>query len=149
MNGPEKDGNFSALLEYLKRTRGFDFSGYKPSSLKRRIQKRMQGVGIESYADYTDYLEVHPEEFGHHFNMILINVTAFFRDQPSWDYLAAEVLPRILERKQPGEPVRVWSAGTSSSEGRSAWPWCWRRRSASRPFENGSRSAPRTWTRRR
>src|SRR5206468_2919702 len=67
---------FEALLEYLKRTRGFDFSAYKRPSLTRRIQKRLQTVGCDRFADYTDYLEVHPEEFAELFNVILINVTA-------------------------------------------------------------------------
>ena len=57
------DREFDALLEYLKRTRGFDFNAYKPPSLKRRIEKRMAVVGIEGFSHYLDYLEVHPEEF--------------------------------------------------------------------------------------
>src|SRR5947209_19697944 len=80
-----------ALLEYLKRTRGFDFTGYKRATLMRRIAKRLQSVGCEGFADYIDFLEVHPEEFGILFDTILINVTAFFRDQPAWQYLADEV----------------------------------------------------------
>ena len=31
------NGGFEQLLSYLKRTRGFDFSAYKPASLQRRI----------------------------------------------------------------------------------------------------------------
>jgi two-component system CheB/CheR fusion protein len=107
---------FEALLEYLQRTRGFDFGSYKPTSLSRRVRKRMETVGVESYADYTDYLEVHPDEFAHLFNTILINVTSFFRDPPSWEYLAAEVIPRLLAQKSPGAPIRVWSAGCASGE---------------------------------
>ncbi len=45
-----------SLLGYLKANRGFDFTGYKRSSLERRIGKRMSAVGAESYADYQDYL---------------------------------------------------------------------------------------------
>jgi len=82
----------------------------------RRIQKRMQMVGIEPYSDYMDYLEVHPDEFSHLFNTILINVTAFFRDPPAWEYLAEEILPRLLAAKQPHDSIRVWSAGCASGE---------------------------------
>ena len=105
-----------ALLNYLKKSRGFDFTGYKRASLLRRIDKRIQTLGITTYADYTDFLEVHPEEFGQLFNTILINVTRFFRDPAAWDYLAAEIIPQILERKEPGEPLRIWSAGCASGE---------------------------------
>ncbi|MEO6573120.1 MAG: hypothetical protein ABIP89_04725, partial [Polyangiaceae bacterium] len=51
---------FASLLDYLKEQRGFDFNGYKRSSLIRRIQKRMEAVKVTRYADYVDHLEVHP-----------------------------------------------------------------------------------------
>ena len=72
---PGSTQEFEALVEYLKNNRGFDFSGYKRSSLRRRMSKRMQSLHIERYGDYLDYLEVHPEEFIQLFNTILINVT--------------------------------------------------------------------------
>src|SRR5206468_1230085 len=111
---PAADPTFDELLTYLRRTRGFDFGGYKQTSLDRRIRKRMQAVGINSFAEYVDYLEVHPDEFAELFNTILINVTSFFRDAPVWDYLAGDVVPRIVAAKPAGEPVRVWSAGCAS-----------------------------------
>jgi two-component system CheB/CheR fusion protein len=110
------DHAFEALLDYLKRQRGFDFTGYKRSTLVRRVSKRMHVVGIDDYVAYQDYLEVHPDEFELLFNTILINVTAFFRDGAAWDHLAERILPVILDAKRPGDPVRVWSAGCASGE---------------------------------
>jgi two-component system CheB/CheR fusion protein len=125
-DGPEKRGargretpasrDFIKLLEYLKSSRGFDFSGYKVPSLMRRVQKRMQQIGIASYSDYIDFLEVHPDEFLPLFNMVLINVTGFFRDPQAWQALAEQILPRILAGKGPDEPIRCWSAGCASGE---------------------------------
>src|SRR5690349_20616131 len=57
----ETDARFEALLEYLRDSRGFDFTGYKRGTLQRRVAKRMNDVGIEDYADYQDHLEVHAE----------------------------------------------------------------------------------------
>ncbi len=111
-----EEAAFEALLDYLKRNRGFDFTGYKRSTLMRRVTKRMHEVGIDRYAAYQDFLEVHPDEFGSLFNTILINITGFFRDTASWQYLASEVVPAILEAKQPGLPIRIWSAGCASGE---------------------------------
>src|SRR5437868_13381763 len=99
MSADETDPDFEALLLHLKRGRGFDFTGYKRTSLMRRIRQRMQAVGVERFADYTDYLEVHPDEFVPLFNTILINVTAFFRDPAAWAVVAAEALPRLLAAK--------------------------------------------------
>jgi two-component system CheB/CheR fusion protein len=107
--GPE----FEKLIEYLRDTRGFDFTGYKRASLLRRVALRCSEVGIDSFRAYLDYLQVHTEEFGALFNKILINVTEFFRDKETWDYLAENVIPRIAPKT--GE-IRVWSAGTSSGE---------------------------------
>src|SRR2546426_1182200 len=76
----------------------------------------MQGLGIPNAAEYVDYLEVHPGEFTFLFNTILINVTEFFRDPPAWEFLTAEVIPRILESKGTHEQIRVWSAGCASGE---------------------------------
>ena len=115
MSSRPSDG-LVALVEYLKRGRGFDFTGYKPASLERRVQKRMQSLGLGEYTDYVDYLEVHPEEFEILFNTILINVTAFFRDSGTWEFLADEVLPQLLQRRTNGAPIRVWSAGCASGE---------------------------------
>lgn len=112
----EKDVKFEALLEYLRQARGFDFTGYKRSSLMRRVQKRMHEAGLDDFGDYIDYLEVHPEEFAKLFDTILINVTSFFRDQEAWDYLRQEIVPRILDAKADTEPVRVWSAGCASGQ---------------------------------
>jgi len=108
--------DFVKLLDYLKNTRGFDFSGYKLSSLIRRVRKRMQQIGIESYLDYIDFLEVHPDEFDPLFNTVLINVTSFFRDPQAWQALNDQILPRILEAKGEDQPVRCWSAGCASGE---------------------------------
>ena len=78
------------LLQFLQQQRGFDFSGYKRPSLVRRVERRMQIVGVNGFDNYIDYLEVHPEEFAQLFNTVLINVTAFFRDAAAWDFLNSE-----------------------------------------------------------
>lgn len=110
----DDDSQFDTLLDWLKRARGFDFSGYKRPGLLRRIRKRMEALPVETFGGYADYLEVHPEEFTHLFNAVLINVTAFFRDAPAWEYLAKEIIPRIIDNKRRGEPIRIWSAGCAS-----------------------------------
>ena len=107
---------FDALLEFLQSTRSFDFGAYKRTTLMRRAQRRMQVAGIEGFADYQDYLEAHPEEVSHLFNMILINVTGFFRDQPVWTYLRDHIIPTLLTQRPPKETIRVWSAGCASGE---------------------------------
>ncbi|HEY7605181.1 MAG TPA: protein-glutamate O-methyltransferase CheR, partial [Actinomycetes bacterium] len=108
--------DLEVLLDYLRRSRGFDFTGYKRASLSRRIDKRMQVVGVDSYLSYLDHLEVDPDEFTQLFNTILINVTGFFRDPPAWELVRGEILPQLLASKPASEPIRIWSAGCASGE---------------------------------
>lgn len=84
-----------------------DFGEYKPASIARRINRRIQALGIESYSLYLDRLQVDPSEYEQLFNFILINVTSFFRDPEIWDYLRTDAIPRVLEMKKPEEPIRI------------------------------------------
>jgi two-component system, chemotaxis family, CheB/CheR fusion protein len=113
---PDSDPEWGELLQYLLTARGFDFHGYKPASLARRIRKRMEAVGAGSYAAYQDFLEVHPNEFNTLFNTILINVTGFFRDPAAWEVVRTTAIPQILGNKSAGEPIRAWSAGCATGE---------------------------------
>jgi len=108
------NAQFDALLEYLSYSRGFDFGSYKQTGLRRRIEKRMQMVGIATFDEYRDYLEVHPDEFPRLFDTILINVTSFFRDPEAWQFLSNEALPRVLAEHGEDTPIRAWSAGCSN-----------------------------------
>jgi two-component system CheB/CheR fusion protein len=112
---PNQEREFDILLDYLKRSRGFDFTAYKRASLIRRVCKRLQTLGVETFGDYQDYLQVHPEEFSHLFNTILINVTKFFRDEEAWKFVETTVIPQIVEKKAK-DPIRVWCAGAASGE---------------------------------
>jgi two-component system, chemotaxis family, CheB/CheR fusion protein len=107
---------FDALLDHLCQTRGFDFGAYKRASLKRRIDKRMESIGIKTYDAYLDHLEVHQDEFAALFNSILINVTSFFRDEPVWEFIASDVVPALIKAKDRGDSIRIWSAACASGE---------------------------------
>jgi two-component system, chemotaxis family, CheB/CheR fusion protein len=114
--GQEEDSALEALLIFIRDSRGFDFTGYKRSSLVRRIRKRVHEAGASDYVDYRDRLESNAEEFGYLFNTILINVTGFFRDSEAWTYLRRDVIPELIADAAPEEEIRVWSAGCASGE---------------------------------
>ncbi|WP_327637541.1 PAS domain S-box protein [Kribbella sp. NBC_00482] len=110
------DPDLEGLLTFIRDSRGFDFTGYKRSTLGRRVRKRMNDVGISEYVDYRDLLETSADEFGFLFNTILINVTSFFRDAESWAYLQQEIVPELLNGVDSDADIRVWSAGCSTGE---------------------------------
>jgi two-component system CheB/CheR fusion protein len=113
--GLSDDDGFEDLIKYLKESRNFDFTGYKRSSLARRVDRQMQSIAVGSYDEYRDHLEVHPEEFTALFNTVLINVTSFLRDADAWNHLREVVVPELI-RSSTRERIRVWSAGCASGE---------------------------------
>ncbi len=112
--GPDEE--FEDLLVFLRDARGFDFTGYKRSTLGRRVKRRMADAKVTTYADYRDLLETNTEEFSALFNTILINVTSVFRDTAAWTYVQSEVVPELLASGDGDGEIRVWSAGCSTGE---------------------------------
>jgi two-component system, chemotaxis family, CheB/CheR fusion protein len=112
----EQDPALEDLLLFIRDSRGFDFTGYKRTSLTRRIRKRMQEIGVADYLDYRDRLESNTEEFGYLFNTILINVTSFFRDTEAWSYLQRDIVPGLLANANASDEIRIWSAGCATGE---------------------------------
>ena len=110
------DPKFERLLESVRDERGFDYTGYRRPTLMRRFEKRMQTVSADDWDAYRAYLSQHPEEYVELFNTILINVTGFFRDTETWEVVAAEIIPRLLDERPEDAPLRVWSAGCASGE---------------------------------
>jgi two-component system, chemotaxis family, CheB/CheR fusion protein len=104
------------LLRFVRDERGFDFTGYKRSSLGRRVRRRMQEVGVDTVAEYRLFLEESTDEFTALFNTILINVTGFFRDPAAWAFIESEIVPRIVSGLDQKHPIRLWSAGCASGE---------------------------------
>lgn len=104
------------LLIYLNRVHQIDLTGYKRSTLMRRILVRMQRIGVEIYRDYLRCLQQQSDEVRYLLNTIYINFTYFFRDPLVWSYLAEQVIPQAIANKAPDQPIRIWSVGCASGE---------------------------------
>jgi two-component system CheB/CheR fusion protein len=105
-----------SLLEAVKDSRGVDLTGYKRTTLRRRVLRRMNMVGVDG--DFTRYRECvrqQPQELNALLDSLFINVTSFFRDEEAWSYLATEILPDLIARRA-GQPIRAWSAGCASGQ---------------------------------
>src|SRR5215204_3333722 len=111
-----RERELAGLLDYLHRSRGLDLSGYKRVGLLRRLTKRMRAVNVGGFGEYVEYLDTHPNEYTSLLDTLLINVTAFFRDDLPWEYLSSDIIPTLLAQKSPTEAIRVWCAGCASGE---------------------------------
>lgn len=108
-----------ALLRILRVIRdrvGVDFTYYKPNTILRRLEKRLGINQIESFKEYLEFLEHSPKEAHILYKDLLIGVTQFFRDQEAWKLLKKSVFPQLLEKRNNGLSVRIWTVGCSTGE---------------------------------
>ena len=113
---PERQAALERILTMLRERTGHDVSGYKRSTVLRRIHKRMLIGKTPDLVQYADFLARDPEECSRLFADLLIGVTAFFRDEPAFDLLSRAALPAILDGLGPGEVMRAWVACCSTGE---------------------------------
>ena len=104
------------IMDLLREHTGHDLSGYKQSTISRRIHKRMILSGHQLLSTYAAELEKNREERARLFNDLLIGVTSFFRDEGAFNVLREQALEGIFHGKGPGDTVRVWVAGCSSGQ---------------------------------
>jgi two-component system CheB/CheR fusion protein len=105
-----------AIVRLLHQQHKHDFSLYKPSTLLRRVERRMHVHQLPTMVAYLQHLQAHPQEQALLFSEMLIGVTAFFRDPQVWLDLAQAVLPGLLQQHRTG-PVRAWVLGCSTGGG--------------------------------
>ena len=100
----------------LRAQTGHDFSLYKKNTLYRRIERRMGIHQIDKIANYIRYLQQNPQEVDLLFRELLIGVTSFFRDPDTWERVKDQVMPALLTRKDPNQPLRAWVPACSTGE---------------------------------
>lgn len=112
-----QSGNeLSAVYSLLRRQFGVDFSLYKPSTLGRRLERRMTLQSTESLADYLGMLEADSDELDHLYRDLLVEVTQFFRDKNAFDIIRNEVIPKLFEQASPDDGIRIWTPGCATGE---------------------------------
>jgi len=112
----EMEPDVARVISLLRAQTGHDFAHYKPSSVTRRVQRRMGLHQLATIADYEVYVRANPAEGGLLFKELLIGVTSFFRDPAVWENLTTTLLPALIGRSAAGGAVRAWVAGCSSGE---------------------------------
>jgi two-component system CheB/CheR fusion protein len=100
----------------LRAETGHDFSQYKPSTIHRRIERRMAVHRVETMDGYVEYLQRTPAEGDALFRDLLIGVTSFFRDPEAFKALEEQGIPKLFTGKSAGAEIRVWSPGCSTGE---------------------------------
>jgi two-component system, chemotaxis family, CheB/CheR fusion protein len=110
------DEHYKQILTAVRAVTKVNFSGYRKTTIQRRILRRMALQNQQSMAGYALELAQDAGEVEALYRDLLINVTSFFRDPEVFDYLKHEVFPRIIEGKAVGAPVRLWVPGCSTGQ---------------------------------
>lgn len=108
--------DLSGILQLVKKSTGVDFTHYKANTIRRRIIRRMLLFKLDTLKEYAMYLKQHSEEISHLYQDLLINVTTFFRDPDSLEYLRKTLLPGIVKTKNETDPLRIWVPACSTGE---------------------------------
>ena len=116
LDSTRTESSLKKFFVLLRAQTGHDFSQYKPSTINRRIERRMAVHQIDGVGSYIKYLQQTPTEVEALFRDLLIGVTSFFRDPEAFLVLEEQVIPKLFEGKPAGAVVRVWSAGCSTGE---------------------------------
>ncbi|MEG4023391.1 chemotaxis protein CheB [Microcoleus sp. S13C4] len=104
------------IYSLLRAATGVDFTHYKQTTLKRRMERRMLLYKLERFEDYAEYLKNTPTEVTALYHDVFIHVTSFFRDPESFEALSSKVFPEIVKDKSSKIPIRIWGAGCSTGE---------------------------------
>ena len=115
-SAPSEERPLLDIFTQLRVRTGHDFSDYKRATILRRIERRISLRELQTLDAYSRYLREHPKEVYLLMKDLLISVTNFFRDAEAIEALAEKVIPKILERKDPEDLVRVWVAGCATGE---------------------------------
>lgn len=106
----------NAVYSLLRAECGIDFSHYKPNTVLRRIDRRLQLNRSVNLDEYVEQLRNDPQERNSLYKDLLIGVTRFFRDPDLFERLKAEVIPELLAKVSPDDEIRAWIAGCATGE---------------------------------
>lgn len=111
----DNDPDLKTILGILHKDINVDFGLYKMATIKRRIQNRMLQCHVKTIKEYAKLLLKKNNEVDILYKAVLINVTSFFRDKESFQYLKT-TLPKILKSKLGDETIRIWIPACSTGE---------------------------------
>ena len=112
----ERGSALEEILHLLHNFGGINFHEYKPATVLRRIERRMQVRHTPDFEQYLRLLQAERGEAALLQREILIPVTSFFRDPESFEELARSAIARIVADHADSQPIRIWVAGVSTGE---------------------------------
>ncbi|MEM6365799.1 MAG: chemotaxis protein CheB, partial [Planctomycetota bacterium] len=113
---PVSESSLQTVFRLLNERHRIDFQDYKPNTITRRIERRVQLMHDEDLSHYAARLDSDPEEIDRLYRDLLIGVTQLFRDTEAFKCFRDEVLVDLLSRQPTGEEFRVWVSACATGE---------------------------------
>jgi len=111
------DACFERVRQFVTEHTGIVLTDKKKDMVYGRLSKRIRKGGFGSFEAFCDELEAgNEEEQDFMINAITTNLTAFFRENHHFEYLAETLIPELIEKKGHNKRLRIWSAGCSTGE---------------------------------
>jgi chemotaxis protein methyltransferase CheR len=112
------DAQYQKLAKLVYRLCGINLGDSKKELLKARLAKRLRATGCRDVRAYISQLEEDATgtELVSFLDVITTNKTDFFREPQHFDFLAKDILPKLDKLCGANEPLRVWSAASSTGE---------------------------------
>lgn len=115
-NSSKSNAIISSILRSIEKQIEVDFTGYKHSTVSRRIGRRMSILDYTKMDAYYHYLQNNQNEAQLLAKELLIGVTRFFRDEEAFNALKTQVIPKMIENNSDSKTLRVWVPGCSTGE---------------------------------
>jgi chemotaxis protein methyltransferase CheR len=111
------DAQFHRIRELVRLHTGISLSDAKRQLVYGRLARRLRALKLETFGEYIELLErgvaTELEEFT---NAITTNLTSFFREPHHFEYLASDVLPKIVAKDSGVRRARIWCCAASTGE---------------------------------
>lgn len=106
---------YNQILRLISDATTIDFTQYKRSTIRRRLERRMAIRGLASLDDYLSFLRTNVGEIWAFTQDAFINVSQFYRDPAQFDFFKHELVAR-LRNLEPRSEFRIWVAGCAFGE---------------------------------
>ncbi|KAA2240765.1 GHKL domain-containing protein [Chitinophaga agrisoli] len=116
LEDPSGERYVTEIISLIKDRSPLDFSDYKPTTILRRIKRRMAHLNFDDMAIYHGFLLSHPDEMDTLAQTFMISVSAFFRNKDAFKAIEDTVIPAIINSKKNSDEIKIWVAGCATGE---------------------------------
>lgn len=110
------DTHYRVVVKLIREYAGISLTDTKQHLVYGRLSRRLRALKLTSFETYLQRVQEDTEEREEFCNALTTNLTAFFRENHHFEFLARSILPEVARRNAASRRIRIWSAGCSTGE---------------------------------